>query len=61
MRANRKSGRLCSLPLWMAAKCPGVIREINGDSITVDFNHPLAGRTVHFDIEVLEIDPVLEA
>ena len=60
MRANRKSGRLCSLPLWMAAKC-GVIREINGDSITVDFNHPLAGRTVHFDIEVLEIDPVLEA
>lgn len=26
---------------------PGVIREINGDSITVDFNHPLAGQTVH--------------
>ncbi|MFX4315504.1 peptidylprolyl isomerase, partial [Enterobacter sp. 63] len=22
---------------------------------------PLAGRTVHFDIEVLEIDPALEA
>ncbi len=43
----------------MAAKC-GVIREVNGDSITVDFNHPLAGRTVHFDIEVLEIDPALE-
>ena len=38
-----------------------VIREINGDSITVDFNHPLAGQTVHFDIEVLEIDPALEA
>ncbi|MBT0647061.1 peptidylprolyl isomerase, partial [Escherichia coli] len=27
---------------------------------TVDFNHPLAGRTVHFDVEVLEIDPALE-
>ncbi|KQN58070.1 FKBP-type peptidyl-prolyl cis-trans isomerase [Erwinia sp. Leaf53] len=39
---------------------PGVIREISGDSITVDFNHPLAGQTIHFDIEVLEIDPVLE-
>ncbi|MDI5450933.1 peptidylprolyl isomerase, partial [Salmonella enterica subsp. enterica serovar Cerro] len=26
-----------------------------------DFNHPLAGHTVHFDIEVLEIDPALEA
>ena len=42
------------------SEMPGVIREINGDSITVDFNHPLAGQTVHFDIEVLEIDPALE-
>jgi len=40
---------------------PGVIREINGDSITVDFNHPLAGQTIHFEVEVLEINPVLEA
>ncbi|EPF20750.1 MULTISPECIES: FKBP-type peptidyl-prolyl cis-trans isomerase [Cedecea] len=43
------------------SEMPGVVREVNGDSITVDFNHPLAGRTVHFDIEVLEVDPVLEA
>ena len=43
------------------SEMPGVIREVNGDSITVDFNHPLAGQTVHFDIEVLEVDPVLEA
>lgn len=39
----------------------GVIREVSGDSITVDFNHPLAGHRVQFDVEVLEIDPVLEA
>ena len=43
------------------SEMPGVIREINGDSITVDFNHPLAGHTVHFDIEVLEVEPALEA
>ncbi|WP_058912184.1 FKBP-type peptidyl-prolyl cis-trans isomerase [Entomohabitans teleogrylli] len=43
------------------SEMPGVVREISGDSVTVDFNHPLAGHTVHFDIEVLEIDPVLEA
>ncbi len=42
------------------SEMPGVIREISGDSITVDFNHPLAGQPVRFDIEVLEIDPVLE-
>ncbi|WP_085013869.1 FKBP-type peptidyl-prolyl cis-trans isomerase [Cronobacter sakazakii] len=43
------------------SEMPGVIREINGDSITVDFNHPLAGHTLHFDIDVLEIDPALES
>lgn len=43
------------------SEMPGVIREISGDSITVDFNHPLAGHRVQFDIEVLEIDPALEA
>ncbi|MCX8957518.1 FKBP-type peptidyl-prolyl cis-trans isomerase [Erwinia psidii] len=40
---------------------PGVIREISGDSVTVDFNHPLAGQTIHFDVEVLQINPKLEA
>lgn len=42
------------------SEMPGVIREISGDSITVDFNHPLAGQRIQFEIEVLEIDPVLE-
>ncbi|MGS3007005.1 peptidylprolyl isomerase, partial [Escherichia coli] len=35
--------------------------EMNGDSITVDFKHSLAGQTVHCDSEVLESDPALEA
>ncbi len=39
------------------SEMPGVIREVSGDSVTVDFNHPLAGQTVHFEVEVLEIDP----
>lgn len=39
----------------------GVIREINGDFIIVDFNYSLVGQIVYFDIEVLEIDSVLEA
>lgn len=43
------------------SEMPGVIRKVSGDSITVDFNHPLAGHRVQFDIEVLEIDPALEA
>ena len=34
---------------------PGIIREIVADSVTVDFNHPLAGQTVTFDVDVLEV------
>lgn len=38
----------------------GVICEINGDFIIVDFNYLLVGQIVYFHIEVLEIDLVLE-
>ncbi|MBT0726142.1 FKBP-type peptidyl-prolyl cis-trans isomerase [Rosenbergiella australiborealis] len=42
------------------SEMPGIIREVSGDSITVDFNHPLAGHDISFDIEIVEINPVLE-
>ncbi|NUZ13250.1 FKBP-type peptidyl-prolyl cis-trans isomerase [Pseudoalteromonas sp. McH1-7] len=34
---------------------PGLIREVAGDSVTVDFNHPLAGQKVTFEVEILEV------
>lgn len=34
---------------------PGVIQTIAGDSVTVDFNHPLAGERIHFKVEILNI------
>lgn len=40
---------------------PGIIRDISGDSVTVDFNHPLAGQAVTFEIEVLQLNPQPEA
>ncbi len=36
---------------------PGVITEINEQQVTVDFNHPLAGRTLTFKIEILDVNP----
>lgn len=39
---------------------PGVIREVAEESITVDFNHPLEGHHVSFDVEVMDIDPVAQ-
>lgn len=34
-------------PLW--------ITEVTEKEVTVDGNHPLAGKTLHFDVEVVEI------
>ena len=33
------------------------ITEINGDDITIDGNHPLAGVALNFDVEVIEVRP----
>lgn len=33
----------------------GIVREVNDEQIAVDFNHPLAGKELHFDFEVIEI------
>lgn len=42
------------------SEMPGVVKSIEGESITVDFNHPLAEQQISFEIEVLEVDPQLE-
>jgi FKBP-type peptidyl-prolyl cis-trans isomerase SlyD len=31
------------------------ITEINGDDITIDGNHPLAGEVLNFDVEVVDV------
>ncbi|SHK48902.1 FKBP-type peptidyl-prolyl cis-trans isomerase SlyD [Marinobacter antarcticus] len=35
---------------------PQVVRvvEVNEETVTIDANHPLAGETLHFDVEVIE-------
>jgi FKBP-type peptidyl-prolyl cis-trans isomerase SlyD len=41
---------------------PGIVTivEIEGDEVTIDGNHPLAGQALTFDVEVLEIRPATE-
>jgi FKBP-type peptidyl-prolyl cis-trans isomerase SlpA len=36
-------------------KFTGVVRELDSDSVLVDFNHPLAGKSIRFEVEVLGI------
>jgi FKBP-type peptidyl-prolyl cis-trans isomerase SlyD len=34
---------------------PFIIAEVKNDDITIDFNHPLAGKNLEFDVELLDI------
>ena len=34
---------------------PGMIKEINGNSVTIDFNHPLAGQRIRLDVQILGV------
>ncbi|KPK37529.1 MAG: peptidylprolyl isomerase [Gammaproteobacteria bacterium SG8_47] len=36
---------------------PGVIKAVEGDEVVVDFNHPLAGHEVTFEVEILDVTP----
>jgi len=37
------------------SEIPGVVRDVAGDSITVDLNHPLAGHKVTFELDVVKV------
>lgn len=36
------------------------VEKIEGDAVTVNGNHPLAGQTLHFEVEVLDIRDATE-
>ena len=48
-------GTIISFTQPDGSELPGIIREVIADSVTVDFNHPLAGQTLTFEVDVLEI------
>jgi len=35
----------------------GAILELDKQTVKVDFNHPLAGRTIIYDVEILDVIP----
>ncbi|HZJ93219.1 MAG TPA: FKBP-type peptidyl-prolyl cis-trans isomerase [Thiopseudomonas sp.] len=34
---------------------PGVIKDFNDQQVTVDFNHPLAGKVITFDVKIITV------
>lgn len=37
------------------AEIPGVIKAVEGDDVVIDFNHPLAGRDLTFEVEIINV------
>ena len=35
---------------------PGVVKTIDGDTVVMDFNHPLAGVELKFEVEILAVN-----
>ncbi len=39
------------------SELPGIVSTIGDTMVTVDFNHPLAGRDLEFEVEILSVAP----
>ena len=38
------------------AELPGVVADFDDKEVTVDFNHPLAGKQVEFEVEIIAVE-----
>ena len=35
----------------------GIVKSVNDDSTEIDFNHPLAGKNITFEVEIFRVTP----
>ena len=40
------------------SELPGVVKSVDGDTVMVDFNHPLAGRDIQFAVNIIAVETV---
>ena len=50
-----EEGAIIAFEDMMGGTVPGMIREIQGHSVKVDFNHPLADQDIILEIEIVEV------
>lgn len=50
-------GAIIEFSQMQGSSLPGIIRQVNDDTVQVDFNHPLCGQTLTFEVDILAIDP----
>lgn len=54
--APAEVGQIISFTQLDGREVPGIVREVSGQVVTVDFNHPLAGQRVTFAVEILSVE-----
>jgi FKBP-type peptidyl-prolyl cis-trans isomerase SlpA len=52
-----QEGLILSFADAQKTELPGVVKRFNDEVVTVDFNHPLAGRDLVFEVAILTIEP----
>ncbi len=50
-------GLIVSFADAQQTELPGVIAEFDEKVVTVDFNHPLAGETIAFQVKIVAVEP----
>lgn len=50
-------GLMLSFADAQKAETPGVVKSFDDEEVSIDFNHPLAGRNVHFQVEIIDVQP----
>ncbi len=53
-----REGLVLSFSDAQKTELPGVVSHFDENVVVVDFNHPLAGRDIVFDVAILKIEPV---
>ena len=53
-------GLVVSFAAREGGELPGVVHRLMGDMVEIDFNHPLAGRDIVFDVEIVAVSPAGE-
>lgn len=38
------------------SELPGVVKSVGDDEVVVDFNHPLAGRQIAFEVDIIAVE-----
>ena len=55
--ADLEIGLLFSFSDAAGGELPGMVISFDDDDVEVDFNHPLAGRTIMFDVLIHRVEP----